>query len=174
MTRKIPCRHIFFEMGFTEMPTNQFVESGFWVRCPESYVFKGLANWFGSTEFRHSLRSSGMDGACCSLINWARLMPPSNTLHEICKTLSMSQTRRQPAGPDPYPLRTSRTTMHISKTCGRSMKVGNTAPSDIGTLGRRRSHSGRSLSPCAGRLWLTPYQTRPADTHHFHLSGDVA
>lgn len=25
-------RQIFFEMGFTEMPTNQFVESGFWVR----------------------------------------------------------------------------------------------------------------------------------------------
>lgn len=24
-------RQIFFEMGFTEMPTNQFVESGFWV-----------------------------------------------------------------------------------------------------------------------------------------------
>ena len=25
-------RNIFFEMGFAEMPTSQFVESGFWVR----------------------------------------------------------------------------------------------------------------------------------------------
>ena len=28
-------RQIFFEMGFEEMPTNQFVESGFWVRVNE-------------------------------------------------------------------------------------------------------------------------------------------
>jgi phenylalanyl-tRNA synthetase alpha subunit len=25
------CRQIFFEMGFVEMPTNQYVETGFWV-----------------------------------------------------------------------------------------------------------------------------------------------
>lgn len=31
LTPELFCRQIFFEMGFTEMPTNQFVESGFWV-----------------------------------------------------------------------------------------------------------------------------------------------
>jgi hypothetical protein len=31
LTPEFPHRQIFFEMGFTEMPTNQFVESGFWV-----------------------------------------------------------------------------------------------------------------------------------------------
>lgn len=34
-------RQIFFEMGFTEMPTNQFVESGFWVCCPLWYSVYG-------------------------------------------------------------------------------------------------------------------------------------
>jgi phenylalanyl-tRNA synthetase alpha chain len=34
-------RQIFFEMGFTEMPTNQFVESGFWVCAYGFYVEPG-------------------------------------------------------------------------------------------------------------------------------------
>jgi hypothetical protein len=31
-------RQIFFEMGFTEMPTNQYVESEFWV-CDSSHLY---------------------------------------------------------------------------------------------------------------------------------------
>ena len=32
-------RQIFFEMGFTEMPSTQYVESGFWV-CVSRLLFK--------------------------------------------------------------------------------------------------------------------------------------
>lgn len=43
-------RQIFFEMGFTEMPTNQFVESGFWnfdaLYVPQQHPARDLQDTF--------------------------------------------------------------------------------------------------------------------------------
>lgn len=58
-------RQIFFEMGFTEMPTNQFVESGFWnfdaLYVPQQHPARDLQDTFYISDPKTAGRPAAED-----------------------------------------------------------------------------------------------------------------
>lgn len=58
-------RNIFFEMGFTEMPTNQFVESGFWnfdaLYVPQQHPARDLQDTFYISDPKTAGRPAAED-----------------------------------------------------------------------------------------------------------------